>query len=275
MDHIEARHLGACDPNVADRFLQSSPSASTTVSASWTSRTRRESPRMEPFVRAAGRYQPAAPRKARASVQGALAPSCTGASDNDRSPPDLIPDLTNARTPLVAISFCTEGGGPPGSRTAFPSGNWRCFTKPPATTERAAAPTTLAFGARSLRSGRRPSLLAKLLVRGLGRWWSPANRLLRATLSRSLSRWSGRTQGQPRHHPAKGERRAAARGAFHRKPTLSDRWRAALLRCRMAVPSQSAFSTPVPPGLDAPDITVARTYSPVRPMVWCEAAPFF
>lgn len=72
---------------------------------------------MEPLFRAAGRYQPAAPRKARASVQGALAPNCTGASDNDRSPPDLIPDLTNARTPLVATSFCTEGGDLPGSRT--------------------------------------------------------------------------------------------------------------------------------------------------------------
>lgn len=89
------------------------------MSASKTSGTSRESPRAEPMVRAAGRNQPAAPRKARASVQGALAPNCTGASADDRSPSDLIPDLTNARAPLVAISFCTEGGDPPGSRAAL------------------------------------------------------------------------------------------------------------------------------------------------------------
>jgi hypothetical protein len=167
MDHIEARHLGACDPNVADRFLQSSPSASTTVSASWTSRTRRESPRMEPFVRAAGRYQPAAPRKARASVQGALAPSCTGASDNDRSPPDLIPDLTNARTPLVAISFCTGSGDTPSSRLASPSGKDDASRNrlPPSEVLSASPRFSSRTGRLPLRSWRRPlSRIGPLVV---------------------------------------------------------------------------------------------------------------
>lgn len=77
---------------------------------------------MEPLTRAAGRYQPAAPRKDRASVQGALAPHYTGASGNDRSPSDLIPDLTNARTPLVAISFCT---GVETLRAAAPPPVWK------------------------------------------------------------------------------------------------------------------------------------------------------
>lgn len=137
LDRLEPSHLdrgssprGGRPERPLHRFLQSKPFTSTTVSASITSKTIHESPRAPPFGRAAGRYQPAAHREARASVWGVFAPRvhrvcctvCPEASRNDRSLRDLIPNLTIARAPLVTISVCTVYGGSPGSRTVVPSG---------------------------------------------------------------------------------------------------------------------------------------------------------
>lgn len=173
--------------------------------------------------RAAGRYQPAAPRKARAPRRRVyLHGSPGGIEQRSLARSTLSPTSRTARAPLVTTSLCVPGGVPSAQshHRSFWSG-W-CSTKPPA---RTIAPRRFA------------SRVSK--ARALG----PATDPLR-------------------------EKRicAAARGAFHHKTILWDRWEtlSACGRSHRELPPQSAFSTAVLPGLDAPDIPTARTYSPLQ-----------
>lgn len=145
-----------------------------------TPKTTHESPRVKPF---SGRLvgSTSRPRLARPGPLCAVF-FCTvrpEASGSNRSPPDLIPNLTNkARAPRVTIPLCMLGGGPT-MQSRYHS-VWRLVAL-----DETACP---------YRAPREGSERLELL-------------------------------GPATDPPREKRIRAAAQGAFHRKTTLSDRWK--------------------------------------------------